>query len=82
VLGGGEDRVGFGPANKRWCEMANFLRRFPKGANIDNWVGWVVIDIHHWSQHPVNADSEGFSRGYRSHLRGIVGCAIARLNCA
>ena len=58
--------------NQGHAQVRNSIRVFPEGANVDDRVVGVVVDVQDWSERDVDAHGAGLQRRDSSQLVGVA----------
>ena len=75
MLGGAESAVFFAAAHEGGHHRGHLLGVFAEGADVDDGVLGIVVDVGHRRQHPVHAQCAGFDGGGATQGFGILGIA-------
>ena len=63
VLGGRQHPGLLGSGHECRTHTAHHLRVLSVGADVDDRIGGIVVDIHHWGKNPVDSQGTGFLGG-------------------
>jgi uncharacterized protein YbbC (DUF1343 family) len=82
MLGGGEHAVVLQSPDLRRHKATHGRGVLAEGANVDDWIRGIVVDVGHWGKRQVDADGAPLQGGDPSQLVGVRvprGCADAHI---